>query len=48
MVTVFDELTEIAETGGVGSVEKKITALKELHGTHGCGRSQTFSQGSFG
>ena len=30
VVTVFDELTEIAETSGVGSVEKKITALKEL------------------
>lgn len=30
VVTVFNELTKIAETSGVGSVEKKITALKEL------------------
>ena len=30
VITVFHELTKIAETGGVGSVEKKITALKEL------------------
>lgn len=30
VVTVFDELTKIAETSGVGSVEKKTTALKEL------------------
>lgn len=30
VVTVFDELKKIADTGGVGSVEKKITALKEL------------------
>ncbi|MGI8420190.1 MAG: ATP-dependent DNA ligase [Candidatus Levyibacteriota bacterium] len=28
--TVFDELVKIAGTSGVGSVEKKITALKEL------------------
>ncbi len=27
---VFEKLTEIAHTSGVGSVEKKITALKEL------------------
>src|SRR5882757_4858465 len=30
VVTVFTELTKIAQTSGVGSVEKKITALKEL------------------
>ncbi len=30
VVTVFDELLKIAHTGGVGSVEKKITALKVL------------------
>lgn len=30
VVTVFDELTKIADTSGIGSVEKKITALKEL------------------
>jgi DNA ligase-1 len=30
VVTVFEELKTIAHTSGVGSVEKKITALKEL------------------
>ena len=30
VVTVFEELAKIAGTNGVGSVEKKITALKEL------------------
>lgn len=30
VVTVFDMLKKIAETSGVGSVEKKITALREL------------------
>lgn len=30
VVAVFEELTNIAHTSGVGSVEKKITALKEL------------------
>jgi len=30
VIAVFDALRKIAETGGEGSVEKKITALKEL------------------
>jgi DNA ligase-1 len=30
VLTVFNSLTEIAHTGGAGSVEKKVTALKEL------------------
>lgn len=30
VATVFEELTKIAHTGGEGSVEKKITLLKEL------------------